>query len=324
MRFDMNYPRLPRVLTPALWLTLIALSPVLRAEEPAPAPTDAAATAPDPETARKYALLTPKQGVFALGSFAELKTGAKLGYISPEGADLLLYEVWGNPRPKHSRVLGLITPANFNVMNPSEWVVVVTYEDSGHIKDDDAASIDYAELLKTMKDGTAADNAARVKEGYPSVELIGWAETPRYDAAAKKMFWAKELKFGGQPEGATNTLNYDLRVLGRQGVLNLNAVADIRGLASVKAATPDILNAVEFKSGQRYADYNESTDRTATYGLAALVAGGVAAKSGVLKGLLAILIAGKKFFIIGFIALATKFKSIWAWVRGRFSSSQAE
>jgi hypothetical protein len=38
------------------------------------------------------------------------------------------------------------------------------------------------------------------------------------------LYWARELKFGEQP---VNTLNYNIRVLGRKGVLVLNFIANM-------------------------------------------------------------------------------------------------
>lgn len=45
---------------------------------------------------------------------------------------------------------------------------------------------------------------------------MGWAEPPSYDAPAHKMYWAKDLLFSGNTE---HTLNYNIRILGRRGVL---------------------------------------------------------------------------------------------------------
>src|SRR5260221_7990445 len=47
----------------------------------------------------------------------------------------------------------------------------------------------------------------------------------------------------------------------------------------------------------------EGNDKVATYGLAALILGGVAAKAGLFKGLIALIIAGKKLIIIAAIAI---------------------
>src|SRR5690606_35640129 len=142
----------------------------------------------------------------------------------------------------------------------------------------------------------------------------GWAAPPRYDAAAKKLYWAKEIKFGDSTE---HTLNYNIRLLGRRGVLVLNVVAGMNQLKIVEATTPEILAAVNFQEGHRYADFREGTDKVATYGLAALVAGGVAAKAGFFKGLLVAALAMKKFLIIGLIALAAGVKKFWSWMQGR-------
>ncbi len=108
-----------------------------------------------------------------------------------------------------------------------------------------------------------------------------------------------------------------IRILGRKGVLVLNAVAPMSQLAQVEAATPEILSMVDYQAGNRYADFNSDTDKVATYGLAALVAGGVAAKAGLLKLLWVGVLALKKFIIVGLIAAAASFKKFIAWIRGR-------
>src|SRR4029450_9273352 len=117
----------------------------------------------------------------------------------------------------------------------------------------------------------------RSKMGYPETQLVGWATPPRYDKATHKMYWAKELKFADSEE---NTLNYNIRILGRYGVLVLNAVAGMRQFNQIETNTPDLVKMVEFNQGNRYADFNSDTDKVAAYGLAALVAGGLAAKAG--------------------------------------------
>ena len=59
-----------------------------------------------------------------------------------------------------------------------------------------------------------------------------------------------------------------------------------------------------FTDGNRYADYNPSTDKLASYGLAALVAGGLASKAGLFAKLGVLLLAGKKFIVLGVLGLA--------------------
>lgn len=125
------------------------------------------------------------------------------------------------------------------------------------------------------------------------------------------MYWAKELKFESQPQ---NTLNYNIRMLGRGGVLVLNAVAAMSQLSEIEQATPKILAAIDFNQGHRYADFNPKSDKIAEYGLTALVAGtatAAAVKLGLFKGLWVAIIAAKKFIIIGVVAIAAFFRKLF-------------
>ena len=233
-------------------------------------------------------------------------------YLSPTDASTVLSDIWRNPRGAES--LGMIVPAGFNPLHGGNWAVVITYDEDGYVKDDDAAKINYADLLKEMQEGTKEASEQRTKAGYAAIELVGWAAPPRYDAHSHKLYWAKEIKFGNEPD---HTLNYNIRMLGRRGVLVVNAVAGMDQLQEVEAATPTLLAMVDFQEGHRYTDFNGDTDKVATYGLAALVAGGIAAKTGLLKLLWVGLLAMKKFIILALIALAGYSKRLWAWIRGR-------
>src|SRR5262249_41730642 len=169
--------------------------------------------------------------------------------------------------------------------------------------DDEAASINYDDMLKQMKEGTREGNQERIKQGYEAIELIGWAAPPRYDKAAHKLYWAKELSFGGGPE---HTLNYDIRALGRRGVVSIDQ------LQAIEKDMREVLSFVEFNEGHRYGDYVAGVDKVAAYGIGALIAGTVAAKAGLFKLLLGALIAGKKFVIIALAALAAFLKKLFS------------
>ena len=289
---------------PAALLCLLAfvLSPFVRAEGD---PKKEAVLAKMEQLA---ASLKYRDGEIPLrGDLAKLKLPPALRYLGPDDAATVLERIWGNP-PSPAKSLGMLVPADIPITAQNAWAVIVTYEEDGFVKDDDATKINYDDLLKEMRAGVKAGNEQREKQGYPPIELVGWATPPRYEAAAKKMYWAKELKFSDSPE---NSLNYGIRVLGRRGVLVLNAVASMSQLADIEAATPMLLGAVDFQEGHRYTDFKPGTDKVATYGLAALVAGGVLAKTGFLKVLIAGLLAAKKFIIIGLVALSGAIKKFF-------------
>lgn len=220
------------------------------------------------------------------------------GYYFLDVADSrkVLEDAWGNP--PDTQVDGMLFPVAMSPLDEEAWGVVLHYEDSGYVSDEDASAIDYDMLIDMMRDGEDAENAERRKAGFPGIKLVGWAAEPRYDAATHKLYWAKELAFEGAP---TNTLNYDMRVLGRHGVLSLNFIADISQVAEIERAGPGILAVPHFDNGSRYEDFNAATDKKADYGVTGLIVGGAAAaalakNTGILATILVFL---KKFWVIG-------------------------
>ena len=144
-----------------------------------------------------------------------------------------------------------------------------------------------------MQVDTRAESREREGAGYDGVELVGWAEPPSYDRAGRKLHWAMELKFGSVEE---HTLNYELRALGREGVLSANFIGSISQLEQIKAALPEVAGMVAFKEGKRYADFDPSIDTVAAVGIGGLIAGKVlTAKGGLIAAGLILL---KKFWIV--------------------------
>lgn len=227
-------------------------------------------------------------------------------FLNPIQSKEIIEDYWGNP-PQD--VLGMIIPDSVNPFSYYGWAVIIQYEEEGYIADEDAENIDYDELLVEMKSDVKSANLERKSMGLGGYELVGWAESPYYDINSKKLFWAKELAFDESDE---NTLNYDVRILGRKGFIRLNAVANMSQLEEVKTDMRNLLTKVNFGPGNTYADYNPHTDRVAAYGIGALVAGKMAAKAGFFKAIGLFLVKGWKFILIGVIALGAFLKKIFA------------
>jgi len=261
-----------------------------------------------------------QQGEISLqDGLAKLTVPKEFNFLGPDDTETVLVKLWGNP-PAHRKPLGLLIPAGLTPISSNAWVVTIDYSADGYVKDDDAAKINYDELLKKMQKSIADENPERQKSGYPAITLVGWAAPPHYDAASHKLYWAKQIQFEGERE---DTLNYSIRMLGRRGVLELNAIASFRQFDEIDRQTPQILGMVDFKEGSRYADFDPKVDKVAKYGIAGLVAGGLlvaAAKVGLFKALLVGLLAAKKFIIIGALALWGFFKKMF---KGRDKSGEA-
>lgn len=263
-----------------------------REKEPSAEDIDAAVAAFESQ-------LEYKRGRVVLpGDVATLNVPDNFRYLSPEQADKILVEAWGNP--PGTKTLGMLFPSDVSPLAEEGWGVVITYREDGHVDDSDANGIDYEELLKQMKEETAENNKEREKQGYDPMTLHGWAAPPRYDASAHKLYWAREFS---SPSSPLHTLNYDVRVLGRKGVLSFNAVAQMKRLGDIEQSMRQVMAFSDFNAGQRYADFDSNTDSLAAYGIGALVAGKLAAKVGFFKLILGALIAAKKLVVVAVVAV---------------------
>jgi uncharacterized membrane-anchored protein len=253
---------------------------------------------------RAAAALTPRERaiarsiVYRTGSLGvrdavvDLPDGYR--YLDARDAQRTLHDLYGNPPDPEVRAL--IVPPKATVLD-NPYVIVVTYEADGHVSDRDAHRIDYGKLLRSMKDDAEADNAKLVKGGYDPVRVVGWAAHPHYDARTHKLYWAQDLVFGNR---GRHTLNYDVRTLGREGMLALHAVSYLSALPAVRVGMRTVLAGSHFTSGRRYEDYRQG-DRVSKLTIAGVVAGGafVAAKT----GLIALLVAKMKFVAFGIAGL---------------------
>jgi len=253
--------------------------------------------------------LKPIRGVVAIpAAKATLALGDKYYFLGPDDARRVLTEGWNNPPSAVSDVLGMVFPDGADFLTDGAWGAVVTYADTKYVSDKDAKTADYDKVLADLRAGEDEQNAELQKQGFKPSTLIGWAQPPTYDPAHHDMIWARDVQFGDE---ADHTLNYDVRHLGRSGVLSMNLVSSMSHLGDVRPAAAELARTAEFDAGARYADFQKG-DATAGYGLAGLVAAGVglgvAKKAGLLAVALLFLKKGAVVFVAGFAAIA-------AWVR---------
>ena len=232
------------------------------------------------------------------GGQAGLEVPAGFYYLDPRDAETVLVDIWGNP---NGDSLGMIFPSGITPFDYESWGATLTWDESGYVSDEGAEEIDYDDLLKQMQRDSRDSNSWRRENGYPEVEIVGWAADPHYDQTERKLHWAQELDF---LDSEVNTLNYYLRALGRKGVLELNFIADINQLNQVSRAIPEVSAMVKFNEGSRYEDFIPGVDTIAAVGIGGLIAGKVVAKTGLF---LVALVFLKKFAIFLIIP------ALWLW-----------
>ncbi|MCW7507472.1 DUF2167 domain-containing protein [Leptospira levettii] len=234
-------------------------------------------------------------GTVSIGDkLATIKVPKGFKFLDAKQSQFVLHEVWGNPL--NEGILGMLFKSDQTPISDNfTYALTYSFSEDGYVSDSDANEINYDDLLKSMKEDISEGNEDRKKEGYPTMELVGWANKPYYDSSAKKLHWAKELQFEGD---SVNTLNYNIRILGRKGILELNAISDIEKLKLVQSDIPAILASTEFNDGEKYSDYSPGVDKMAAYGIGGLIAGKVLAKA----GFFALLVKFWKIIAIGAVA----------------------
>ena len=133
--------------------------------------------------------------------------------------------------------------------------------------------------------------------------ITGWRFKPQYDKATKLLEWAITAR---NDNNAEISVNYNTRILGREGVMEVVLVDKPELLDQSVGILKNILQRFEYLPGKKYAEYKKG-DKIAEYGLAALIAGGTAAavaKSGFGKAIW-------KFLVVGIAALFAGIKSLF-------------
>lgn len=269
----------------ALTLTLNNLPAALADDAPAPrAHMEAAAEA-------AFAAMQKGPRDIPLGDQGHLRLPDGYGFI-PRAEAQAMMEAQGNQVGQgfHGIVVG----------DRLDGFVSVRFDASGYVKDEDAKDWNADELLQNLKDGTEASNERRRQLGVPEVTVVGWVEAPRYDAATHRLVWSAAARNKSSQDGGDDGVNYNTYMLGREGYFSMNLVTSLASIDKEKPVARELLAALDFNEGKRYGDFNQSTDKVAEYGLAALV-GGIAAKKLGLLATLGVFLA--KFWKIGALAV---------------------
>jgi uncharacterized membrane-anchored protein len=141
----------------------------------------------NPQAQQFVESLDYKDGVIALGAGGvQLKVPQGFYFLSAEHSRRVIVEAWNNPPAAADKVLGMIMPSVKTPLDDT-WGAVIMFDEDGYVSDDDAANINYADLLKEMQEATARGSEERVKQGFASIRLVGWASPPYYDRAQHKL-----------------------------------------------------------------------------------------------------------------------------------------
>jgi uncharacterized membrane-anchored protein len=249
-----------------------------------------------------------------LAALAEVRLPEALAFAGAADTRKLL-EAMGNSTDGSE--VGLVVPK----AEDQGWFIVFEWNPIGFVKDEEKDEIDADALLKSIREGTEAANERRKERGLPPLHVVGWSEPPRYDERTHNLTWAT---LGRNDEGH-ESVNYNVRVLGREGVMSLTFVDDPKNLAAARPAVDEVIAAFSYKRGKTYAEWVPG-DKVAEYGLTALVAAGAGAAAAKL-GFFAVLakLFGKagKLVVVAVAAVGAAAVKFWNALRGKASARPA-
>ena len=161
-----------------------------------------------------------------LGSnLATLNLPKGFGYINEARTKALIEKSGGG---NGEGVLGFVGGTS-----PTDsYGIILSFEGTGYVEDKDGDKLDADEILKNIKEGTEAQNEERKKRNVPALHVVGWDQAPQYDKAKHLVIWSLKAQSDGDKDPI---VNYNTRVLGRKGVLEVNLICDLKGLGEIQA-----------------------------------------------------------------------------------------
>lgn len=225
--------------------------------------------------------------------------------------------------PEGYAFLGADGTARFNELNqnpPSgvdeyvvapldlSWVAYFTFNEVGYVKDDE--KLDADEILSSVREGTEHGNVERRERGWDTLNVLGWSFEPQYDKQLNSLEWAILLETAN---AKAKVVNYNTRLLGRRGVMEVTLVSAPETLDASIADFKKLMPGYAFSTGEKYAEYKPG-DHVAEYGLAALITGGaaaVAAKKGWLAAAGVALVKLWKLLLVGLVAVGAGIRKLF-------------
>lgn len=202
-----------------------------------------------------------REGAGDLAGVAQIAIPKGYRFTHGSGASRVLELFKNLPQPSAS---GMLTTEGFG-----PWIIF-SYDNSGHVKDDEKNDINADELLEVRRERLTESNKVRKQRGLPEFALLGWAMPPRFNDTTKTLEWAVRIQSIDGKGG--ESINYETRLLGRTGSMKVQLVCSPPEFQPLLAEFQQIMGGFSYVEGQRYAEFRKG-DKVAEYGLTALVAG---------------------------------------------------
>jgi len=182
-----------------------------------------------------------------------------------------------------------------------DWIAFFSFSEIGYVKDDE--TLDANAVLDSVREGLVHGNEERRSRGWDTLKLVGWSAQPQYDQQIRALAWAILLE---SESSGSQVVNYNTRLLGRRGVMEVTVAADPEVLQPAIADFKSLVPGYTYVAGEGYGEFRPG-DHVAEIGLAALITGGAAAVASKKGWLAAIGVALAKFWKLLLVGAAGVF-----------------
>lgn len=188
--------------------------------------------------------ITPRSGSLSYESIpvnVYVPNGYK--YIDNESTRKILVDYWGNGPAQVENVLGMIIPDGVNSVEGIDRAWIVSYYRPGHVRDADSGNEDFSWLLDELR-------------RYPQYEgsELEWAWKPAYDKKKHQLSLPVMIV-----TGTDTVLDYKRIIFGSEGAVQVEPVVDIADASWLRGHEDDVSDAIIFKVGARYEDFDEKS-----------------------------------------------------------------
>lgn len=181
-----------------------------------------------------------------------------VGLIFPKGVD---------PKPFVQNAIPIallintriMIPLTFPKWNSKSWLIVVTFEDNGHILESFAQTWNAEDLLKRTQETLLNNKDELSLADSTNLKLTNWAQAPRWNSYNHAVSWVKQLEIPGKQ----TWLYGSTYVLTATGALGFHAIAHVDQFQSLQKAMtmlrPGVKGLSEYDSkayGSKIANYN--------------------------------------------------------------------
>lgn len=229
------------------------------------------------------------------GDVAQLELTDQEAFLDGPQTIKLLARMGNQPSSKE---VGMVR----SLAEDQDWILVFEWDPAGYVKDDEKDKIDADALLENIREATEEGNDYRKEHGAPGLHVLRWSDPPHYDPETHNLVWGLLAR----DDNGDEVINYNVRLLGREGFMSITLVDDPEKIESSKVASARVLEGFSYLPGKTYAEWRPG-DKVAEYGLAALVAAGAGAaavKMGLFAKLFKVLGKSIKLVVVGVAALA--------------------